>query len=155
MKIAKTIRGDLYMVTSSITAKFVNLNTGAVCSNIEAIDSIYEISEQEIRKNWKFPENTILYNPSLNYYAISTREILEGFETKAIYTDNRPRNKVYGYASRSHGWRIATQEEISLLHESLSRINWIINENGEFIKLITRKEISEKLGLSFDDIRIV
>jgi len=155
VKIAKTIGGDLYMVTSSTTAGFVNLNTGEVCSSIDTIDSVYEISVQEIRKNWKFPENTILYNPSLNYYAISTREILEGFETKAVYTDNIPRNKVYGYASRSRGWRIATQEEISLLHESLSRINWIINENGEFVKLITRKEISEKFGLNFDDIRIV
>lgn len=155
MKIVKTIRGDRYMVTSSEVAGFVNLNTGAVCSSIDIIDSVYEISVQEIIKNCKFPENTILYNPSLNYYAISTREILGGFETKAIYADNLPRNNVRGFANKSRGWRIATQEEISLLHESLSKINWIINENGEFVKLITRKEISEKFGLNFDEIRIV
>lgn len=155
MKIVKTIGGDLYMVTSSITGRFVNLNTGTVCSSIDVIDSVYEISVQEIMRNCKFSENTILYNPYLNYYAVGRIEILGGFEVKALYTNGIPRNDVHGYVSKLHGWGIATQEEISLLHKSLSKINWAINEYGEFVKLITKKEISEKFGIKPNEIKIV
>ncbi len=151
MRIVKTIGGDLYMVTSS--SGFVNLNTGEVCSSIDIIDSVYKISIQEIIKKRRFQENTILYNPSLDHYAIGKREMLDGFDIKALYANNLPRN-LYGFAGKSYGWRIATQEEISLLHKSLSKINWTV-ENDKFVKIITKAEISEKFGLNFAEIKIV
>lgn len=138
MKIVKTIGGDLYMVTSSEVTKFVNLSTGAVCSGIDAIDTICEISIHSRR----ISENTILYNSSLNYYAITKEEMPEGFYVKGLYKKNSfPRNKVYGFAGKSNGWRIATPEEISILYELLSEINYDINENGEFVTNGSNKKL--------------